>query len=82
MINFILGGLFLYILLPILESFMSAICSRVEVYKASCGLKIAEYNSKIAQLSMGEEQDVVAHPIGFQYTPEEEDDNDDDEEIL
>ena len=73
MIHFILGGLFLYILLPILESGMSAICTRIEQYKAKCGLKIAEYNSKIAQINMGEEQ-AASHLIGFQYTPLEEED--------
>ena len=52
---------------------MSAICTRIEQYKAKCGLKIAEYNSKITQINLGEEQ-VVTHPIGFRYTPTEEDD--------
>ena len=57
---------------------MSAICARIEQYKAKCGLKIAEYNSKIAQINMGEEQ-TVSHPIGFQYTPREEDDADEED---
>ena len=52
---------------------MSAICTRIEQYKAKCGLKIAEYNSKIAQINMGEEQ-AASHLIGFQYTPLEEED--------
>ena len=52
---------------------MSAICTRIEQYKAKCGLKIAEYNSKIAQINMDQEVTTTSQ-IGFQYTPTEEDD--------
>jgi hypothetical protein len=48
MLNFFLGMIFIYILLPILESAMSVICSFLEILKAKCGLKIAEYNDKIS----------------------------------
>ena len=75
MVEFLLGGLFLYILLPILESFMSAICIAIEVFKTKCGVKIAEYNSKIAQVNSAID-DPVAHPIGFHYTLTEEDEED------
>ena len=57
-------------MLPILESFVGAICTRIEQYKAKCGVKIAEYNSQITQINMGEEVGAT-HPIGFQFTPEE-----------
>ena len=55
---------------------MSAICTRIEQYKAKCGLKIAEYNSKIAQINMDQEVTATSQ-IGFQYTPTEEDDEED-----
>jgi hypothetical protein len=71
--NFILGGLFFYIALPILETILSAFCTRIEQYKAKCGVEIAKYNSQIAQINMGEEP-TSACPIGFQYNEAEEDD--------
>ena len=73
MFEFIMGGLFLYLLLPILESLMTAICAVIEVLKAKCGVKIAKYNSEISQINL-EHEGPVANPIGFQYTPPEEDD--------
>ena len=73
MVEFLMGGLFLYILLPILESIMSAICTVIEVFKAKCSVKITEYNSKISQINSAIDGP-VAHPIGFQYTPVEGED--------
>ena len=73
MLNFFLGMMFIYILLPILESLMAVICSGLEVIKAKCNVKITEYNSKISQINQGLEP-LTAHPIGFQYTPVEEED--------
>ena len=73
MTNFLLGILFAYILLPILESITNSICTAIEIIRAKCSLKITEYNSKIAQINMSEEAP-VAHPIGFHYTPTEEED--------
>lgn len=73
MFEFLMGGLFLYILLPIVESIMSATCTAIEVFKAKCSVKITEYNSKIAQINSVIDGP-VAHPIGFQYTPVEEED--------
>ena len=72
MVEFLLGGLFLYICLPILESLMSAICTVIEVFKAKCSVKITKYNSEIAEINMALDSP-TAHSIGFQYTPEEED---------
>ena len=72
MLNFFLGMMFIYILLPILESLMAVICSGLEVLKAKYSVKITEYNSKISQINQGLEQSKI-HPIGFQYTPVEED---------
>ena len=72
MTNFVLGMLFIYILIPILESVVSLICSALEVLKAKCNLKITKYNNQITKISL-ETEGPVAHPIGFQYTPIEED---------
>ena len=71
MFEFLMGGLFLYILLPILESIMSAICTIIEVFKAKCNVKIT--NSKISQINSAIDGPVT-HPIGFQYTSVEEED--------
>jgi len=51
MLNFFLGMMFIYILLPILESLMAVICSGLEVIKAKHNVKITEYNSKISQIN-------------------------------
>ena len=72
MLNFFLGMMFIYILLPILESLMSVICSGLEVIKAKYNVKITEYNSKISQINQ-ELETPTAHPIGFQYIAVEED---------
>lgn len=69
MVNFLLGILFICVVLPICESITSTICVGIEVIKAKCSVKITEYNSKISQLD-----GPVAHPIGFHYTPVEEED--------
>ena len=68
MINFLLGILFICVVLPICESITSTICVGIEVIKAKFSVKITEYNSKISQLD-----GPMAHPIGFQYTSIEED---------
>lgn len=73
MFEFLMGGLFLYILLPILESIMSAICTIIEVFKAKCSVKITEYNNKISQINSAIDGPVT-HPIGFQCTLIEEED--------
>ena len=72
MLNFFLGMIFVYILLPILESLVAVICSGLEIIKAKYNVKITEYNSKISQINQGLESS-AAHPIGFQYTTVEED---------
>ena len=77
MIEFLLGGIFFYLILPILESIMSVICSVLEIFKAKCNLKITEYNSKISEINYQQEEFSVAHPIGFNYTPVEEEDEED-----
>jgi len=51
MLNFFLGMMFAYILLPILESLMAVICTGLEVIKAKYSVKITEYNSKISQIN-------------------------------
>ena len=51
MLNFFLGMIFVYILLPILESLVAVICSGLEIIKAKYNVKITEYNSKISQIN-------------------------------
>ena len=74
MLNFFLGMMFIYILLPILESLMAVICGGLEILKAKCNVKITEHNSKISQINSGLEE-YSTRPIGFQYTPKEEDED-------
>ena len=74
MVEFLMGGMFFYILLPILESLMSGICTIIEVFKAKWNVKIAKYNHQISNIA--EDSTVTRHPIGFQATSiEEEDEN-------
>lgn len=74
MVEFLLGGVSLYLILPILESIMSVICSALEILKAKCNLKITKYNNKISQINYQKEDISVTNPIGFHYTPVEEED--------
>lgn len=69
MINFLLGVLFICVILPICESITSTICVGIEVIKAKFSVKITKCNSEISQL----DSQPIAHPIGFHYTPTEED---------
>lgn len=66
---FILGILFIDILLPIMEGIAGCICTRLEQYKAKCAVKINEYNMTIEEGSMPV---MDSHPIGFQYTSEDD----------
>lgn len=66
---FILGILFIDILLPIMEGITGCICTRMEQYKAKCAVKINEYNAQIEEGSM---PIADSYPIGFQYIPAEE----------
>ena len=68
MINFLLGILFICVVLPICESITSTICVGIEVIKAKFSVKITKYNSEISQLD-----NPIVHPVGFQYIPTEED---------
>ena len=78
MLNFFLGMMFIYILLPILENLTSLICTGIEVIKAKYSVKITEYNSRISQINSGFETH-SKHAIGFHYTPEEEDEDENEE---
>ena len=63
MINFLMGGIFLYMCLPILESLTSVICSVLEIFKAQCNLKITECNNKMSNINNPPKD---KHSIGFQ----------------
>ncbi len=73
MFNFFLGMIFIYVALPILESITSAICTRIEQYRAKCNVKITEYNKQIQQINSSTNSPVARSPIGFKYVEEEED---------
>ena len=74
MVYFILGILFAYIILPVLESMMGVICTILEEYKAAHGVNIAKYNYQVSKIGLDDTR--AAHPIGFQI-PEEDDENED-----
>ena len=69
LIYFILGILFIQIVLPILSSFTDLLLTWVEVKKLKLSIKAQEINQQIA---LGEAP--PAHQIGFTYTPQEEED--------
>ena len=75
MLNFFLGMMFIYILLPILENFVNVICAYFEVLKAKCSLKISEYNNKISKNEL-DFRASTTRPMGFQYIETEEDEED------
>ena len=74
---FLLGIVFAYMGLPILETLTSAICLRLEEYKAKHSVQINRYN-----LTIEEENSTVtslSNPIGFVYNTEEENEVSDDD---
>lgn len=77
---FLLGIIFTFVILPILESLTSAICLRIDEYKAKRSVQINRYNIIIEQENnnMGTS---TAHPIGF-VNNEETEVEDDDYELL
>lgn len=70
LIYFLLGVLFIQVILPLLTSITDLYIARIEMKKLELSVKAAEYNNKIAY---GEAP--PAHQIGFTYTPEEEEDD-------
>lgn len=79
MYNFIIGGMFFYFLLPILESLMGLICAFIDQFRAKCSVKIAEYQSLREKVALGEEP-VRSNPIGFHIPSEEEEEKYQEEE--
>ena len=77
MINyFLIGILFAYMFLPIIESITGVICTYLEALKAKGGLIITKTNNQISKINSEAEQ-VDTCQIGFQYTTSEEDDEED-----
>lgn len=69
LIYFILGIVFIDIILPLIEGITSLICTKFEVYKAKMAVDINKYNMEIENESLST-QDSIS-PIGFMYEPEE-----------
>lgn len=68
LIYFILGVIFINLILPILEGVASLIVTKFEVYKAQMAVDINKYNLMIEN----EGNTPTDHTIGFVWEPEEE----------
>ena len=60
---------FVILVMPVLETLTSAICSFIEVCRAECNLQITKYNNLMQHASIPEKD---AHPIGFQINEAED----------
>ena len=63
MIMFLLGGLFLYGGLPILDGLISLICSIIKAIETKIQIKITEHTQTITKL---QNEKINNNPIGFQ----------------
>lgn len=72
---FILGVFFIDLILPLLEGLSSALCVKLEVFKAKCSAEINKYN-----LMIEKDASPSTNPIGFvcDFTK----DSDSEEEII
>lgn len=73
MYYFIIGILFIDIIIPILENLTSCIITKLEVYKAKYALKITEINNSIEDITS---QSETCQSIGFSMPGTEEEYND------
>lgn len=62
LIHFILGIVFVDIILPLMEGITSLICTKFEVYKAKMAVDINKYNVEIEN---GSNSTQTSNPIGF-----------------
>lgn len=68
LIYFILGAIFIDLILPILEGIVTLIVTKFEVYKSQMAVEINKYN-----LMIENEGNIASdHTIGFVWEPEEE----------
>ena len=63
MIMFLLGGLFLYCGIPVLDGLISLICSIIKVIETKIQIKITEHTQTITKL---QNEKINNNPIGFQ----------------
>lgn len=68
LIYFILGIIFIDLILPIFEGIVTLIVTKFEVYKARMAVEINKYNLMIEN----EDNIPTDHTIGFVWEPEEE----------
>ena len=71
MVYFILGIIFLTIILPVCEQVGSVICGAFEVIKAYLSLAVVKVNSKMQQYQQPE---IKTNAIGFHIEEDYEDD--------
>lgn len=72
---FLLGAVFMYFLLPVMDGLLTMYTGLIEVFKSKCNLKISEHNSKISEITEKLNKPSITRKIGFQIEdPIEEDD--------
>lgn len=73
MFKFILGILFAYFALPLLDSFGSLLTTWIESLKGNSSIKIAEFNRKVTELSDDSPKTAIGFAIPDSYENEDED---------
>lgn len=68
MLNFILGIIFVSILVPVADELGHLFCLVIEICKAKCHFKITEINNRATELNKSK-----SNPIGFQARSPDQD---------
>lgn len=74
---FILGILFIQIILPIIDEVFAVLLTYLEVLKGKASYKVAKYNVEIQKL--GEEEEIAHNVIGFAIPTDENQEEEEDE---
>ena len=75
---FILGILFIEVVIPLIEAIVTLLLTVIEIFKGKCSLKISQISAEIQELT--KEEEMPHRAIGFvvdsddNYDEEEEDD--------
>ena len=70
---FILGMIMVQVLFPLMDGFTAVVLAGLEALKGFFGMKVAEYNIRIRNMS--EEGVPTMKPIGFSYEEREDNEN-------
>ena len=70
---FILGMIMVQVLFPLMDGFTAVVLAGLEALKGFFGMKVAEYNIRIRNMS--EESVPTTKPIGFSYEEREDNEN-------